>query len=151
MEPYYPICGTIASTIAHMSAKSSNTGTKSKEWGNWLRRQIVLSGLSRQQFANKAKVAKSTVSRWISGDRPSAKQIERIADALVMDPETVMRAVGYLDLDLEIDPNSPTARLMPLIEKVNWDDYPERLHTLEMELRFMIETDRKKMAISEEE
>lgn len=139
MELSYPICGTIASTFACMSTNGSNTSTKSKEWGKWLERRIELSELTRQQFADRAGVAKSTVSRWINGDRPSAKQVDGIADALFLDPSDVMKAAGYLDGAISVDTGSPTARLMPLIEKVDWSSYPGRLESLENELRFMIE------------
>ena len=89
----------------------------------------------------------TSVSRWIHGRRPNGEYIERIADVLVLDYDLVATKAGYRPRELlELDPDSATARLMPLIEQIDWDARPGHLEEVEAEFRFMIEVDRRQAA-----
>lgn len=108
---------------------------------SWLETEIAHRGLSKQEFADAVGVSRSTVYRWLEGDRPKGELIDRISDVLLVDYEIAWARMGYADAStLTVDPDSPTARLMPLIERIHWTD--ERLSKMEMDLRWMIDRDR---------
>lgn len=101
--------------------------------------------MNQTEFAQRVGVAHGTVSRWINGRIPEAALIERIADVLVLDYDVVATKAGYRPRELlNVDPDSPTARLAPLIEQIDWASRPGRLEEVEAEYRFMIESDRKR-------
>lgn len=113
-------------------------------FGEWLSSQLASRKLSQEEFASKVQVSQATVSRWMNGRRPAGRYIDPIADVLLLDYDLVSSKAGYKPVaSLSVDPESAIARLVPLIEKVNWEAYPGRLESLENELRFMIESTRK--------
>lgn len=82
---------------------------------------------------------------WVSGDRtPSPQSVDRIADVLGMDVDHVLTIAGHRPAIFEADPDSPEARLVPLIRQVDWTSRPGRLEEIEAEYRFMIDHDRKR-------
>lgn len=116
-----------------------------ERFGEWLMREIRDRGMNQSEFAKRVGVGTSTVSRWVNGRKPEADLIDAIADVLVLDYDLVATKAGYRPRELlELDPDSATARLMPLIEQIDWDARPGRLEGLEFELRQMIEWDRMK-------
>lgn len=136
----YHLSGITSTIITNMKQDVSSRGLA---FGNWLASEIRLRGLNQAEFAQKVGATPTTVSRWVNGRVPAGRFIERIADVLVLDYDLVATKAGYRPRELlEIDPDSPTARLEPLIEAVDWSARPERLASLEFELRQMIEWDR---------
>lgn len=130
-----------SSTITSM--KESGTSREISPFGCWLLSEIRRAGMNQTEFAGAVKTSGTTVSRWIHGRMPNGRYIERIADVLVLDYDLVATKAGYRPRELlEIDPESATARLMPLIEQIDWETRPGRLEGLEFELRQMIEWDR---------
>lgn len=87
------------------------------------------------------------MSAWINDRRrPDTASCDRIADVLFLDVDEVLAVAGHRPPDIGIDPDSATARLMPLIEQIDWDSRPGRLEEVEAEFRFMIEVDRRQAA-----
>lgn len=120
------------------------SGRESVRFGEWLMHQIRDRGMNQSEFAKRVGVGTSTVSRWVNGRKPEADLIDAIADVLVLDYDLVATKAGYRPRELlELDPDSATARLMPLIEQIDWDSRPGRLEEVEAEFRFMIEVDRR--------
>jgi transcriptional regulator with XRE-family HTH domain len=113
----------------------------------WLHRQLRRRDWSPADLARRMDVNTGTVSRWLTGSRrPRPDACDKLADALGVDLDMVLTLAGHRPPDIEIDPDSATARLMPLIEKIDWASRPNRLEEMEVELRFMIEVDRRKKA-----
>lgn len=114
-------------------------------WGEWLDHQLRSRNMSQEDFADKVGVAQGTVSRWVKGRRPAGKYIDLISDVLMLDYNIVATKAGYRPRTmLEIDPDGPVARLVPLIERIDWTQYPERLDSLVFELELMIKRGRSK-------
>jgi hypothetical protein len=65
-----------------------------------------------------------------------------------VDPDIVLTLSGHRPATLPIDPESATARLMPLIEQIDWESRPGRLEEMENELRFMIDADRRRQQLA---
>ena len=130
---------TLRKYLCNMSTKS----VRGRTFGQWLRWQLDRRDLRGADLARLLNTANGNVSRWLRDERvPSTESIERIADVLSLDIDTALTMAGHRPASIDLDPDSPTARLMPLIERVNWDAYPSRLDTLERELMWMIERDR---------
>jgi len=111
----------------------------------WLRTQIDERDLSATKLAGMMRVRPSAVSMWLSGERsPTSKSSKAIAVALGIDEDVALVAAGHKSPDPHFDPDGPTARLSPLIEKIDWASRPGRLEEMENELRFMIDTDRRR-------
>ncbi len=132
---------TLRNYILNMNTKS----VPERTFGEWLGLQLDRREWSGADLARRLGVANGNVSRWLRDERkPSSATVDRIADVLGIDVDIALTYAGHRPSGaLQIDPDGPTARLRPLIEKVNWSAYPGRLETLENELQFMIETDRK--------
>lgn len=63
----------------------------------WLRRQLRLREWTAAEFARRLRASEGTVSHWLRGERlPLPPSCERIADALGLSYEEVMRKAGYL-------------------------------------------------------
>lgn len=113
-------------------------------FGTWLQLKMDDRGWTQREAAEKLGVTHVTVGRWLRGRTPDAKFLERIADVFVADYDYVATLAGVRPKELlEIDPDGATARLMPLIEAVDWDSNPERLPALESQLRMYLDWDRK--------
>jgi transcriptional regulator with XRE-family HTH domain len=120
---------------------------RARTFGQWLTHQLERRDWSKAELARRIGVANGDVSRWARDERvPSPAKVEDIADALDVDVDYVLTVAGHRPPDVEIDPDSPTAQLMPLIEKIDWASRPGRIEEMEAELRFMIEIDRRKEA-----
>lgn len=105
-------------------------------WGSWLKSQIVARGLSQNEFAKKADVSKSTVSRWMGDYQPSGLFVDRIADVLVLDYDLVATRAGYRPKELlQVDPESAEARLLPYIRQIEWTD--EAFEMIRRQLEFL--------------
>lgn len=116
-----------------------------EEFRRWLERQLARRDWSPAEFARRLGMNTGTVSRWMTGSRrPRTDACDKIADVLGVDVDVVLTMAGHRPPDIELDPDSATARLMPLIEQIDWDARPGRLEGLEFELRQMIEWDRMK-------
>lgn len=110
----------------------------------WLRQELDDREWTPMEFSRRLGVGHGTISMWLSGKRhPNPKSIKLVADALVIDEDVAMIAAGHKSPDPYLDPDNPTARLSPLIEKIDWTSRPGRLEEMENELRFMVEADRK--------
>lgn len=112
-------------------------------FGEWLLQELARNNLNQGELAERVGVSGTTVSRWIYGRQPAGKYIDLIADALSRDYDTVATKAGYRPPNVEVDSDSATARLMPLIEKIDWMSIPGRLEEVEAQFRAMIETDKR--------
>jgi transcriptional regulator with XRE-family HTH domain len=128
----------------HYCYMDANT-VRGRTFGGWLQYQLDRRDWSKADFANRLGVANGDVSRWVNNKRiPSPASCDRIADVLGVDVDVVLVQAGHRPPDIEVDPDSATARLMPLIEQIDWDSRPGRIEEMEAELRFMIDVDRMK-------
>lgn len=142
MGTSYHLLGIASSTIAAMK-NDVTYRVQPQGFGPWLKDQIQYAGYTQGEFAKRLGVSPTTVSRWVHGRAPEASFLDAISDILVIDYDVLATKAGYRPQELlEVDPDSPTAQLMPLIQEVNWNRYPDRLESLKMELRWMIERDR---------
>lgn len=133
----------LAATLRKHHCYMTNELVRDRTFGAWLERQLARREWSKADLARRMGVANGDVSRWARDERtPSPVTIDKMADVLSVDVDFLLTLAGHRPQVIEIDPDSPTARLMPLIERVNWDAYPGRLDTLEKELQWMIERDR---------
>lgn len=116
-------------------------------FGPWLESQMLRREWNQSELARRLNVRPAVVSRWIRDERrPSTGSVDKIADVLGLDVDLVLSIAGHRPRDIDLDPESATARLMPLIEKIDWQSRPGRLEEMEAELRFMIEIDQRKNA-----
>lgn len=123
--------------------KTGPARKQSATFGPWLEVRIGMSGLSRQQFADRVGVSKSTVWRWINGRVPEASYIEKISDVLVIPYDEVATRAGYRPRGLdELDPDSPAEQIAALARRVAWTE--DRYNTARNILSGWIETDRAK-------
>ncbi len=112
---------------------------------HWLQRQLARREWSAADLSRQLGVGNSTVAMWLRRERvPNPQSVDRIADVLGADVDYLLTLAGHRPAAVEIDPDSATARLMPLIEQIDWESRPGRLEEMEAELRFMIEMDRKR-------
>jgi transcriptional regulator with XRE-family HTH domain len=147
MGEQYSRSGTLSSTIYYMAKKSPDRG--SAGFGSWLANQIRARGMNQAEFAIALGVGTSTVSRWVNGRVPEAALLEKIADVLIVDYDVVATKAGYRPKELlQVDPNSPEARLLPLIRQVPWDE--RQLRMFEEQLRILIKGLRGEYFTSEE-
>jgi transcriptional regulator with XRE-family HTH domain len=104
---------------------------------DWLKGQLRRREWTPADFARKLDVGSGTVSMWLNGKRvPGPKSCDLIADALGVDIDVVLTAAGHRPPDIRIDPDSPEARLLPLIRQVPWDE--RQLRIFEEQLRILI-------------
>lgn len=102
-------------------SRGAMTRTKAEtfsSFGTWLRRQIELREMSQSDFARRSGVTTGMVSQWILGRRrPNPENIEVIADALRVDVNEVLAAMGlgYMPKD---DPPE-VRRVIDLLRRVS--------------------------------
>lgn len=65
---------------------------------------------SQAQLARRLGVSQSTVSRWMSGDRPSADDVIKVAQRLGEDPVRLLQVAGYIEA---MTPPEPGQQLSP--------------------------------------
>lgn len=92
-----------------------------REFGNWLKHQLLSRDLNQSEFALKMGVGHSTVSRWVSGRSPEARFLEQIADVLFVDYDLVATRAGYRPVLPDIDPASREAEVLGLVHRINWE------------------------------
>ncbi|MGB3329185.1 MAG: helix-turn-helix transcriptional regulator [Thermomicrobiales bacterium] len=120
-------------------------------FGTWLQSKLTERGWTQREAAKHLGVGHATVGRWLNGRRPEAVLLERIADIFVADYDYVATLAGVRPRELlNIDPDSATARLMPLIEQIDWESRPGRIEEMEAELRYMVDMDRKRRQIAQD-
>lgn len=102
----------------------------------WFRRELTRREMSPADFANEYHFDTGSISRYLNGSRnPSPKVVDRIADALRVDVNVALIAAGHKPPDITIDPNSPEARLLPLIRAIPWTE--RDLYLFEEQLRLL--------------
>ena len=135
----------VSSMITSMN--TNHAGRHASGFGPWLERQMKANGWNQTDFARRLEVSQGTVSRWIQGRQPEATYIDRIADVLALDYDLVATKAGYRPHELlQLDPDSATAQLMPLIEKIDWESDPGRLEGVRLILQGYLEVDRRRKA-----
>jgi len=118
---------------------------RDRTFGQWLQHQLDRREWTKAEFARRLGVANGDVSRWVRDERvPSPASIDRIADVLGVDVDLALTMAGHRPPDLHVDPDSATAQLMPLIEKIDWDTDPGRLEGVRMILEGYLEVDRRR-------
>ncbi|MBN2512714.1 MAG: helix-turn-helix transcriptional regulator [Sedimentisphaerales bacterium] len=59
------------------------SNAEKQDWYQTIKAAVLASGMSQQEISQKAKINKSVMSRFMSGERmPSFKNTEKLADAL---------------------------------------------------------------------
>jgi transcriptional regulator with XRE-family HTH domain len=82
----------------------------------------------------------SLVSRWMQGQRPNPESIERIARALSLDVEKLMRLAGHLPPKAdEADEDEHLVKMFVTMRQITWND--ERRHMLMTLLDWMRENE----------
>lgn len=120
-------------------------GMNETTFADWLRRQLHRREWTQADFARKLGVGTGTVANWATGARiPSPGSVDRVADAMGVDVDYLLTVTGHRPPVFEIDPDSPEAKLVPLIRQVDWASRPGRLEEIEAEYRMMIDFDRKR-------
>lgn len=131
----------------HMNTNESQGET----FGEWLRRQIERREWIPADLARRVGVSNGTMSLWLRDQRkPSPTSVDRIADALGVDVDTALTLAGHRPPTIPIDPDSATARLMPLIEQIDWESRPGRIEEMEAEMRHMLDVDRRKRQLAKD-
>ena len=114
-----------------------------KEFGRWLRTQMDRREWGVTRMARELDVSHGLVSQWLKGERnPSPASLENISDRLYVDLDMLLTLAGHRDPDLEVDPDSPEAELLPLIRKIDWASDPMRLKGIKVQLEGYLEVDR---------
>lgn len=139
---HVPIMGTQVPCVKY-SRQSDFIGEKAVQFPVWLRTEMDRQGVSVTELARLLGVNHTVVSAWRNGRRqPKAHNVRAIAAALGVDEDVALIAAGAKAPDPYLNPDSPLARLTPLIEQVDWDSHPELLRALEGQLRMYLDWDR---------
>lgn len=121
----------------------------------WFRDALAERGMKPAEFARISGIPHSTISTWLSGGRkPNAASVRKVARALGLDEDAALVAAGHKSPDRFRDPDSPAAKLIALVERVDWDRHPDVFRGLQAQLREYVESDRKakeQEAVSESE
>lgn len=117
------------------------------EFGAWLDRQIDSRGWGRTEASRQMGVSHSMVSQWITGvRRPNAKSVKKIAKGLSLNSEVVLEAAGLLDPGDTPDPNSNYAQVLGMVNRIDWETYPDRLATVKAILDLYVKADERERA-----
>lgn len=85
---------------------------------SWLRRQLTRREWSAADLARRLDVPSARVSEWISGKRrPNPQTCIRLADALGVDPDTVLAIAGHRITPAPLE--DPKADLVALIQRAD--------------------------------
>jgi transcriptional regulator with XRE-family HTH domain len=113
-----------------------------KRFADWLREELRRREWSQSDFARRADVYDSVVSKWLSGTRPSVELVDRVADVLGADLVPLLVMTGYLPEGVlgqpEADPER--ARLLAKLRRVQLTG--ERALLLDGLLDVMLRADR---------
>jgi transcriptional regulator with XRE-family HTH domain len=118
-------------------------------FGTWLEHQLRRRAWSQADFVRNSGLSRSAVSAWITGTRiPDPESCDRIADALHIDVETVLRKAGHLPDVETLD--EFTEELIGLIKRIDWT--PDRVAFVRSSLQSMAQAsaDRRKREDGEE-
>lgn len=106
--------------------------------------------MSMTAFAQAIGVSHSSVSLWLDGKRvPTPRSIDKIADVLGADLDTLLTIAGHRPQALDDDPDSPEAILSAMVRRVAWD--AGRYELVETMLRTFLEQDRRAREQQEQE
>jgi transcriptional regulator with XRE-family HTH domain len=116
--------------------QSDDSTRLSPEFGRWLQRQLDRREWTQADFARKVNLSTGTVNHWITAKRiPDPPSCDRIADALFLDVQDVLRHAGHLS---ETPDDSEHVReLIAMIRRVDWT--PERLRFVSNVLRDLVD------------
>ena len=100
-------------------------------FGPWLRKHLDRREWIAADLARKIPTSEGTVSHWLRGDRiPRPASCDRIADALGLSIEEVLRVAGHLPPD--VSPDQPDRiRLHVVIDGIDDEDVGTVLRLLE--------------------
>jgi len=109
-----------------------------EDFPDWLKRQFSRRDWTQADAARAIGVSSGRVSEWVNGKRPpSVESLERIADALHIDVETVLRKAGHLPEVETVDEFAE--EIMGLVKRIHWT--PERVAIIRGSLQGMLRTD----------
>lgn len=112
-------------------------------FGAWLSRRLRSREWSGADLARQIGTGNSTVTQWLGDSRiPSPTSCEKIADALHLDIETVLAAAGHYHPAGDLDPDSPEARIIAMVRRVDWSD-PVKVMSIEGVLRMYLDEARR--------
>ncbi len=121
-----------------------------QQFGDWLRIEIRRREWNLSDFARRANVDSSMVSRWARNERlPSPESCDVIADVLGVDVDLVLSLAGHRPAEVGDDPPD-LRRLTSLLRRAYRDD-ALRISTIESVLRNYIEWDRQDAAKAQSE
>jgi transcriptional regulator with XRE-family HTH domain len=115
----------------------TNTGDSPTEFAQWFKRQLARRGWRRVDFAERAGIAPSTITRWLNeGRTPDLESIRMVAEVFEINSDDVL---NVLDLrGRAVDMASPAVRrLQPKIDRVSWDE--AKFQVIESMLDFMLD------------
>lgn len=111
---------------------------ETNRFGDWLANQLRRRELSQADFSRTTGFGTGTISRWIANARvPDPDSCDRIADALHIDVETVLRKAGHLPEVESVDEFAE--EIMALVKRIHWT--AERVAIIRGSLQGMIRMD----------
>lgn len=112
----------------------------SVEFARWLRAQMRERDWTQADLSRKLDISSGTISHWFQGDRnPVPESCIRLAEVLLVNPDTVLVKAGHKVTSPEWDADDPRAIMHSLIDRIAWT--PDRIAMTQAMLRQMRRTD----------
>lgn len=112
-------------------------------WGAWLLQQIKRREMNQVEFSERVGVKPATVSRWVNGRVPKGSYLDTIADALMLDFDTVATNAGIRPAIQQVPTSEREARAAELVRRIDWDQDDVSLRLVMANLEELAETFRK--------
>jgi len=87
-------------------------------FGRWLLGELEERGWSQSELASRSGVSHGRISQIISGDIPTSKILVKLANALRLRPEDVLRRAGILPPLPSNEENREAVRMMELFDRL---------------------------------
>jgi transcriptional regulator with XRE-family HTH domain len=116
-------------------------GTES--FSSWLRQQLRRHEWTQADLARKSGLSQGRISDWLNNKRrPSPASCDRLADALGVDLDDVLRRAGHRP-GSPVDDDPETAAVVATVRKIRWTEARDPIRTM---LEQMAEYDRRTAA-----
>jgi len=114
------------------------------EFGAWLQRELDRRELRPADFARRADVNPSMVTRWMHGTTPSPESCELIADVFGVNPDMVLTLAGHRPNIEDLDPDDPVVELQALVRRIQWQHHQPELKMIRAQLEMLRTEDRER-------